>query len=393
MPAERELRPFLDTQLAYRQEVEKLVSQIPSITASDGFVGDESPDSTSIKINNQRNEIPLSLSIEGPSSIPAYLKAHNTTQIDLYTQGLSREDAGKFSGITRERVRQVTKQSFIALVGSAQGFNFRKPLFEQRVGNILKEEVRAGASYQDLRRKGFSSRQIQNVRATNEDIDLPQAESKWEGLLKQLSDPEVDLDKKGELIKQVPLWVYFYRPEHFIDIYDVSKQAGIWPRKLRGGTSFLAEYLESCGIPIGIAEQRLKRGKHKGNVLRYHFTLIFLKDEVVELLNQAQGDKFDLMRRKPIEVIGPTPDNLPSTTDIARRREDYETVFSLFYGVTTSNRLRGDGIRVEDVIGNNPPVPVFRITSKTRFYVRKADAETLKKYLKERLNQLRSEKM
>lgn len=342
-------------------------------------------------------KIPIALSIEGQIAIPRAFRAHNTAQLYIFGETLTLEDVGEMTGYTHERVRQITKERFAELVDTTEGFNFRKPLFEQRVISRLKEEVKAGASYSELREKGFEGYQIRYARkiieGREDEFEIPQPSPKWEDTLLQLSDPEVDMEIKKELIRQIDRHAYQRHQTLFMDVSAVAREAKLWPRSRHGDIAFLADYLDSLGVPIGIDELEVKNGKQK-RILRQHFTLISLRDSIVELFKQAQGERFDAMRKPTVIVLGPQPERIPTTFDLRKKdRQNFSTLLPLLilYGVTNSYQLKILSTSLADLIGNNPPATIFRMSDGDLF-VSLGDINIIGEYLGERLRGVREKR-
>lgn len=390
----KETRPFSDTQALYRKAVGNLIDERGAIVDSDSVFIPTSG------YKGKRRDIPLAIPVN-KTDLPGRLKSHNMTQIFLYGPETLLE-VGKMFDVTRQNVDQSTKSAVEnALVLSTQSgsplrdLNFIKPLGIRGSVADVRSALIQGATYKDLRRD-FSKVQISTARKrlSGTGIHVPRGNKDWGPILALLADSATDRIVVRELIQDVGVDIYSRysggsggKRAIFVDIYEIAKKADMHPRYLRGDVSFIAEYLFSECLPIGIAMYEVKSGKQKG-VQVYHFTTINFPDEAVRLLGQARGERFDQMRIPTVKVLGPRPTEVPNTNILKKRKQDFPSLFSLLrpFEIVNPSQLKARGISLGDLIGENPPKTVFK--QGNNFFVDRANAEAMGEYLGERLRQL-----
>lgn len=437
MSAERQgSRPFEDTKKAYGSAYETLVDRLlaePDSPLSRKIAAEESRlsdhlrkmkdgrgtgsdaegDSDVIAFNLGRHCVPVALPVNYRGRKGAPENRHNLAQRYLFGDQ-SLEEVGGSYGLTRERVRQQVKAATRAVLGAApqadlqfETLNFRKPpsdrlrdkLSRARGGATvgIMEALKGGATYDELIAMGYNETQLSNARRRlaerQKPVDVPRLVEDWAPILAQLANPQTDRALACKLIKLVPRGVYQNHPEIFVDLSEVARGAGLYPRGSWKGISFMANYLELQKQPVGRAVYEVKSGRQKG--LRHcFFTLRRCEEEIRQLLFSAEGPRFDKMRQAPIRVIGPKPEKMPNTIDLEGRRvkgvkiRQYSGVFDLLgpYGITGRRQLPSLKTNLEDLIGPNPPVSVFSLWN--GFFVANVDKQALGLHLARRLQEV-----
>lgn len=431
-------RPFADTQKAYQLAYETLVSGLleepasslaRKIAAEESRLGvhlrkmkngqetESSPqvDSDVIAFNLNGLSVPVALPVNYRGRKGASENRHNIAQTYLFSDLLLKEVGSFYNKMTRERARyQVkagTRQILHAMPQGSpfENLNFKKPLSDRvrdkmstSLGGYivpLKEALAGGATYDELRRMGYDSLKLSSARKIlaerQQPAVVPRAIKDWGPTLALLASPETDRKKVCKLIKEVSPDAHQKYPEVFVALSEVARKAGLYPRLGKMDISFLANYLELQNEPVGDAVREVKSGKQKG-FNHYFFTIKRFEDEIKQLFLQAVGPRFDQMRVAPIRVIGPVPEKMPNMTDLMGRRvkgvrvSKYSPFFNLLapYGITHSGQLRRLNVSLEDLVGQNPPVSVFKDSN--QFLVADVDRRTLGVHLgKELVEKLR----
>lgn len=416
-------RTFEDTKRAYRKAYEQVVGDRLremglSWEADLSIVGIDGE--LSVRAGkNSKNEILIFSPVKGrPLRKRDSSNKHSITQIYLFDPDKSLEEIGSHYKITRERVRQQVKKGVLGILAEAKipiepnELSFRKPLkplsdavkdrlssFHGGVMLRIKEAVGSGVSLPDLRKMGFNENQINDARKRlskrENPICVPRTTKDWREIrriLQNTSTPRVVL---CERIKQIDKTPYNNRKPNniFESISGLARKSGLYPRDSKGDIKFIAEHLASQNFPVGVSTRELKSGKHKGKVQTDRFGLKRLEEEGIILLRSAKGERFEKMRKPPIVVVGPVPDKMPTTMDL-QKKNNHSSIFPLLktYNINSTNTLRGLGISLSELITNNPPVAVFKMSKDLS--VANSDRDRLQEFLGRRLQEINTpEKM
>jgi len=415
MSIEREdcRRPFEDTKKAYRSAYETLVGDslatlasplLRKVAAEESRLlvhsrkmkdGEETEshaqgESDVIAFNLGRESVPVALPVGYRGRKGAPENRHNMAQTYLFADE-SLEEVGGLYKMTREGVRQQVKAAARQMLRAApqdglpiETLNFTKPksdhsrdrhsLAHGGLAVRIMAAVKRGATYDELIRGGYTPGQLASARkilaGRQQPVDVPRRTKDWRPVLELLANPQTEREAICKLIWEVPDYVFRRYPGVFVDLGEVARGAGLYPRlqrNQRNDLDFIANYLEWQNEPVGHAVYGVKSGKQKGGRWHYFFTLKRYQEEIKQLFLLAEGPRFDKMRRVSIRVIGPMPEKMPTTYDLSGRRvkgvtiKSYSRVLDLLgpYGISYGFQLRSLNINLKDLIGPNPPVSVF----------------------------------
>lgn len=411
--------PFSETQRVYREGVENLIRPMLDDPESELSRRLEAGDPAFVDAGNDggngriRRLIPIALPIDYQTQKLRPENAHNMAQVFLNGDDKLDETlpkVGDYFSVSKQAVNQNSQKAVFDVFPlvknnniTFESLNFAKPLsdasrdrFSADKGGIslkIRNLVQEGADYKKLREAGFTSRQIRNawrkLANRQQPIRVPMNENsrRWEDVLKVLNDPGIDRAVKRELILDISKGIYQVyakrkgdRPALFVDVSEVAQKAGLHPSTGRQNVPIIADYLRTKCIPVGYAEWVVLRGKQKGRVQRYTFVLKSDEEEAIDLLKEAQGERFEQMGRPKVIYYGPLPAKIPNTSDWANNHEEYRGVFGLLaeFGVTNTMQLAAKRLTLSHLI-QDPPVAVFSYEG--RWKVHKDNAEELKQYL------------
>lgn len=350
--------PFSETRRIYREGVENLIRSMLDDPESELSRRLGAGDAAFVDAGNERGRggrrrlIPIALPIDYKLERGNPENAHNMTQ--LYLNGVGKfdqtlQEVGNYYSVTRQAVQQaITTATHDAFKNSqTQPYGF-------------------------------------------EDLTFDNPSSHIDERVLVLTDPEVDRAVKRELIKVITVGVKQYYSKDrqnisavFVDVSEVAREAGFYQRLRKGDSSFLAEYLDSRSIPVGEVQQVIENGKQKGSVNNYRFILVADREEAIDILKGAEGERFEQMRKNPVRSYGPKFLNLPNTTQL-RDREDYPSIFKLLsvYGITNPKQLVQKNMDLSHLM-HEPPVTVYQVG--LGWSVAKEDADELQNYLGQEL--------
>ena len=336
---------------------------------------------------------------------------HNTAQTYLFGDGSLKEVGGFYEmtpGWAHRQIKAGVRQMLGAVPQTGlrpETLNFKKPRSDRLRDNEslarggvtvgIREALKGGATYDELKAMGYTSLQLGGVRKRlaerQQPTVVPRSIRDWGPTLELLADPQTDRVVVCKLIKDVTHSVYQMHPEAFVALSEVARGAGLYPRSQSNDISFIANYLEMQNEPVGDTLFEVKSGKQKGLLQHNFFTLKRYQEEIQLQLLFAEGPRFDKMRQAPIRIIGPMPEKMPSTADFVGRSvkgvtiREYSGVFGSLssYGMKVPNQLRSLKTNLKDLIGPNPPVSVF--LKRDRFFVANVDRQELGAHLARQL--------
>lgn len=286
--------------------------------------------------------------------------------------------------ITRERVRQIIKRGMANLWKmSSPDLQQKFPLdsipldkprsLADRVANSLRHanspmaQVLAGLEVgepinQIVQEHGVSSSSLANIRQSVKKIgiEIPyqnrtREQNYW---LAQMLAQATDKNLIKSLLTDVkPRFCQVYSQGEnrcLIPVTALARESGYHFRNDATG-EFVAA-LKEADIPIFSYENKLKRGRNKGTVLRhYYLTTPFREGAGTAFENTKSLDKFK--EPKVRQIAGPKADKFPTTTDFVREK-NYRT---------TAKLLKQLGIRIPTgyrykmfIAGPDCPVPLFK---------------------------------
>lgn len=306
--------------------------------------------------------------------------------------------------IGRERVRQVVSKTIKSLHFNCPDYLKQKyplkeildkidrPYFMINHAGITRQIAEAslkGASYEDLRKRGYSNESLSQPRSILSDYHLKVSyDPGWNRHLTLVDDLKAvkaddPKDNKQQLLERITP-AHFDRIKEFktycLTVSDLIREAGLhFTNRKKGGFNLVLQSLSEAGINWRAVPHEVKSGPQQGFIY-YHIILAVDKEEALQIL---QNDpRLEPLRREIVQqVLGERVDRLPTSWELVKHK-GYQGVGSLVRQLGQRGGRRGFNMMQ---ILEGCQVPVFVLKNKSGYYYPINRGEQLEEFLKSKL--------
>lgn len=305
------------------------------------------------------------------------------------------EEIGLSRGLSKERMRQIVKETYIQIWSNFTNQHpdeFPSELFpvnrkydplkrnpwhkSQETINIL-NLARAGKTYEEiLKESGVSGGRIATVRqhvAPRIGIVVPYTEGVANRLYLEKRFPEATDDEEIQLLlNRISMNLYYrFRKEgkYIIPVTEIAKN---YHFRLTDTDVFI-DTLKKSRIPVGKLEYVLQEGARKGDLVRYFFVALEHKHRAQQALDADPSlNKYKI---NPVsQISGKSVRMLPTVWQLYTRQQGFRPIHEL------TGRLKISTKRIHDLAVNSPSVILF---ANGAYYFHDSEKRTLFRYLKD----------
>jgi hypothetical protein len=225
----------------------------------------------------------------------------NMLGIYVFTHdGVSLEDIGEKYGRSRERVRQIIKDTTEKMYAIApqtlrekytfESFSFAKPKAKEIAfkssaarGGKLREVAaltQEGKTAQEIGQAlGLSYRQVSKLRYDQPELQIPYIQPRPVPIEDELADPATTVQKRQALLDQISSTRRDFSKIHVVKLSTLTKEASLSMYGKGDKVRRVANVLRKHGVPIAIIENEVK-----GHPQRYGIIAEVDQERILEIL-------------------------------------------------------------------------------------------------------------
>lgn len=321
----------------------------------------------------------------------------------LYTHATYSQLGKVYKNISRERVRQIVKESAERLyMYSPQELRDRYPVEQLGLGKPLSdierirrsevqggrvkevlELLQQGKSTKEIQEiLGLSRSQVQNLRKTvrhhNKTLDYIQ-QSRNSEIIEHLTNPDASKDSRQQQLDRLSIHaLYSKRMKGVVTrLSDLNKQAGLNTGGSHRKKDLVIEAIKTANIPIGVVEK-----KYKTQLMRYGVVANIDSDAVMEVL--MHDPTLEPLRKKKyvVQTIGETQE-VPSASQLTKS-DKYLSLRKLL-GDPVWRLYCTSNLSIEELFGDDLPSPVYLYHNGK--YVEESSSDEMRMYILNKLQE------